>query len=467
MTDFSRIARPNFLYKIMHVYLGVALRFIYYRKFLTVGRENLPSDKKEGFLLICNHQNGLLDALNIIYAIEPREPVFLARGDIFENPTLAKILRSLRILPAYRKRDVGVENLDRNNAIFEQSVQLIDDGVVVALFPEAGHQTHHYLGTFKKGFARIAFGYEEACNFARDLKIVPLGHHYCGYSGMWNDVLFTIGEPFTFSDLYDTYKEHPERGRYLLTQRARASVEKLMLDVREPDNYMAVEQLCQMYVPVWEKSNGQRRGSLKNNLAASQRLNAALRCSDYGRQEAPADAALSRSAAQQLIDKAVRYTANLKELGVSDYVVERASTAGFIGRTLLWILLLPLFALSAVINFVPHRLSVAISQKVKDKMLVPSLQLGVGIFAFFVWYLILFALVWIFSKKFWIALLALLLLPASMLAYHNLRMLSRRLVERLRKYRYKLGHNKLFSETQRLRRDIISGLDALKLCLDL
>ena len=446
MKDFSRIAKPNLLYKGMYGYVRFALRYIYYRRFQVIGRNNIPKDKKEGFLLICNHQNGLVDALSIIFAVAPREPVFLARGDIFKKDSIAKLLMMLRILPAYRKRDVGTEGLDQNEAIFEQTAQLMQEGVVVAIFPEAGHQNHHFLGTFKKGFARMAFGYEEACNFSKDLKILPLGHHYLGYDGMQADALFTIGEPFTFEELYDIYREHPERGRYLLSAKARERVESMVLNIEEPERYEAVEQLCRMYVPVYEKKHKLRPDRLKNDLTARKAVNAALKADDYK---------------SELIDKAAQYVENLKKLKMDDHVVERTGTWGFIARTLLWIVLLPLFLLSAVINFVPHHVARMIARKVKDKMLVTSMQFGVGILAFPVWYLIMFAAIWIIFGKFWIALVALLLMPLSMIVYHNLGILTSRLVSRMRKYRLKLRRDPLMKQTQRLRRDIMSGLNKL------
>lgn len=474
MIDFSNIAKPNLVYKVLYNYVSVALRLIYFRKFRVFGRENIPQDRSEGFLLICNHQNGLLDALSIIFAVAPREPIFLARGDIFKKDKLAVVLRTLRILPAFRKRDVGVENLDQNEAIFAQAEKLISDGAVIAIFPEAGHQTHHYLGTFKKGFARIAFGYEECCNFSRNLKILPLGHHYSGYRGMRNDVLYTIGEPFTFEDLYDVYREHPERGRYLLNQRARESVERLMLNVEDPDNYLAVELLCDMYIPLWRAKNGHLAATLKSDLEARQALNAELRDARYGKPLPEADSPEASAgddaaggnaadpakvaAAGELIAKGEKYRLNLDKLRLDDSIVGRGSALGFAARTLLWIALLPLFALSAVVNFLPHRLSVAISHKIKDKMLVSSLQFGVGLLVFFVWYLILFAAVWIACGKFWIALCALLAMPATMLAYHNLRRLSSRLCMRVRKWRLKMRRDPLYSETETLRREILDSL---------
>ncbi|MBR3743745.1 MAG: 1-acyl-sn-glycerol-3-phosphate acyltransferase [Bacteroidales bacterium] len=467
MIDFGRIAKPNLLYRLLYGYVSLAVRFIYYRKFQVIGRDNIPKDKKEGFLLICNHQNGLVDALSIIFAVVPREPVFLARGDIFKKDSIARLLRFLRIMPAFRQRDVGIEGLGQNEAIFEQTVRLMQEGVVVAIFPEAGHQDHHYLGSFKKGFARMAFGYEEACSFSKDLKILPLGHHYLGYTGMQNDALFTIGEPFTFEELYDTYREHPERGLHLLALKARERVNSMILDIEDPDNYPAVEMLCQMYVPIYEKRHGLRRSHLENDLKARRAVNERLKEAGYGKPAEPYASSDSESAstktslAADLISKAGEYLSNLKKLKMDDYVVERASTLGFIGRTLLWILLLPVFALTALINFIPHHISKGIARKIKDKMLFPSLQMGVGFFAFLIWYLILFAVIWIVGKKFWIALVALPLLPITMLAYHHLRELTKRLQFRLRKYLLKLRRDPLMNATQHLRRDIMSGLNKL------
>ena len=201
-----------------------------------------------------------------------------------------------------------------------------------------------------------------------------------------------------------------------------------------------------MYVPVYEKKHKLRPDRLKNDLTARKAVNAALKADDYK---------------SELIDKAAQYVENLKKLKMDDRVVERSSTWGFIGRTLLWILLLPLFVLSAIINFVPHHVARMIARKVKDKMLVTSMQFGVGILAFPVWYLIMFAAIWIIFGKFWIALVALLLMPLSMIVYHNLRMLTSRLLSRLRKYRLKLRRDPLMKQTQRLRRDIMSGLNKL------
>ncbi|MBR5034841.1 MAG: 1-acyl-sn-glycerol-3-phosphate acyltransferase [Bacteroidales bacterium] len=463
MLDFSKVGRRNFVYDFLYGYLALAYRFIYCRKFQVEGRKNVPRKGrgKEGFLVICNHQNGLVDAMGITYAIAPHKPVFIARGDIFKKEFVGKLLRMLHILPAYRKRDTGNENLDKNEIIFQHAANVMKEGGVVALFPEAGHQDRHYLGTFKKGFARIAFEYEKECDFAKDLKILPLGHHYSGYFGMQNDLLITIDEPISFADLYETYKEHPERGRYLLNERARERVDNLILNIDTTDesDAWAVEQLCQMYTPVYIKKNGLRRGRLKNQLEACRALNAELKDAAYGKPEGEPSPKASRVA--ELIAKARTYVDNLKKLRLDDRIVGRANVLGFISRTLLWIVLLPIFLASTIIHFVPCNLGTWLSRKIQDKMLIPSFQLGVGALTYLIWIPLVFALVWIFTGKFWIALIVLLTMPLTLLVYHNVAALTGKLVNRWRKFWLKIRKDKLYADTAALRRDIMSDLDAV------
>ena len=455
MLDFSKIGKTNVVYNILYDYVGIVYRFIYYRKFQVAGRRNIPRKTRnsDGFLVICNHQNGLLDALGIIWAVAPHKPVFIARGDLFRKENIGRMLRMLRILPAFRKREGEAQDLDKNEIVFQYAVNVMQEGGVVALFPEAGHQNRHFLGTFKKGFARIAFEYAVSCNFSKDLTILPLGHNYSGYFGMQQDLLMTIGEPIHIADLYDTYKVSPERARHLLNLRARERVESLMLNIEEVDNYEAVDQMCEMYIPVYKKRHGIKNGRLKHQLSAKQALNNALKRTDYGK-DGSSDAAV----ASDLIAKAAEYVKNLKTLRLDDRIVDKANVGGFIARTLLWIVLFPFFIASALINMLPEGIGAKISSKAKDRMLVPSFRFGVGIFSYLIWYLLLFAAIWIIFKKFWIAFLALLLMPVTLLIYHNARALGGKLMCRIRKICLKARHDPLYASTVTLRRDIMAGI---------
>ena len=94
-------------------------------------------------------------------------------------------------------------------------------------------------------------------------------------------------------------------------------------------------------------------------------------------------------------------------------------------------------------------------------MLIPSFQLGVGALTYLVWIPLVFALVWIFTKKFWIALIVLLTMPFTLLIYHNVAALTGKLANRWRKFWLKIRKDKLYADTAALRRDIMSGLDAV------
>lgn len=121
MISFENINKPNIKYSLLHRYVNLAHKYIYYRKYYVLNKERIP--KNEPIVAISNHQNGLSDALGILFAFKKdgRYPVFIARADIFKREIAAKLLRFLRIMPAFRAVDVGKEGLDDNDAIFNKS----------------------------------------------------------------------------------------------------------------------------------------------------------------------------------------------------------------------------------------------------------------------------------------------------------------------------------------------------------
>ena len=450
MIDFSEVEKPNFWYDAIYTYTRLVYKYIYWRRFQVEGRENIPQDN--GAIVICNHQNGLMDALAVLYSTHDRKPVFLARADIFKKDAIAKLLRFIRIMPAYRMRDTGVEGLGNNQAIFDHSARIVNNGGFVALFPEAGHRGGHFLGQFKKGFARMAFRAAETDGFSKDITILPVGHHYSHYFSMQGDLLVSFGKPFGISELYEDYKEHPERALHTLAEKARGEVQQLMLDIADTENYEEINLLCNMYVPRYKEARGLSARSLSDSLAAQQDVNRKV----AGLKESSPESFAS------LMEKAATYRSNLDNLKLRDWIMARTHALGFVTRTLLWAVLLPLFVVSSVLNIVPYLISYSFGRKTDDPMLKTSFVFAVGTLVVFpIWYLMMFALCWIFTKTFWMALLLLALLPATLVVFQRVLRLDIKLVNRVRKMWFKLTRNKKYRDTARLRRDIISSLDAL------
>ena len=148
-----------------------------YRHVRVEGLENIPEN---GAVIIApNHCNTLMDAL-VVLRSRKGPTVFGARADIFENPTVAAILRFLRILPMVRRRD-GIHKVLRNYETMEQVVDVLANGVPFCMFAEGTHRPKHSLLPVNKGIFRIAKTAHESMNGLRDVYIVPAGLEYGDY----------------------------------------------------------------------------------------------------------------------------------------------------------------------------------------------------------------------------------------------------------------------------------------------
>ena len=106
MISFDNIDQHSRWYDFFMKYLSAAHNHVYYRNFFIIHPENIPPKGTPTFV-IANHQNGMMDAMAILHTMykDGRQPVFIARGDIFKKDAVARVLRFLKILPVYRNRD--------------------------------------------------------------------------------------------------------------------------------------------------------------------------------------------------------------------------------------------------------------------------------------------------------------------------------------------------------------------------
>ena len=139
-------------------------------------------------LLAVNHPNSFLDA--IILCTLFKEPIFsLARGDVFKNKILAKILYSLKIFPVFRSSE-GVKNLDHNYTTFNECIKIFQQGGMVLIFSEGLCLNEWQLRPLKKGTARLAIA---AWQQNIPLKILPIGINYSNFQSFGKTVHINIG----------------------------------------------------------------------------------------------------------------------------------------------------------------------------------------------------------------------------------------------------------------------------------
>jgi len=409
MIDFTNIEKRNVSYEICYIWVWYAFNKLFFSNFEIKGKENIPD---EPFLIICNHQNGLIDAMLPVFGIPNHRMVFIARGDIFKKDKVAKILKWCRVLPAFRVRDTGKENLGENDKIFELAANILNKGKIVGLFPEAALQYDRSMGSFKKGFARIAFRAEEIAGFNLHLKILPMANYYENFYSAGHSALLNIGKPFEFGELLDLYREHPEAAYRQLALKAQEHVRPLMLDIADKENNGQLDALREIYRE-FKYGKRARRMQMSERLASDQTM---LEIFRKLKENSPEKFAW-------FMEKTTRYSDLLIKLNFRNWLIGKS--LGLFAMVLLSLLSLvfaPFYAVLWLLNIVPYKLPELVVKKLKDKRMSASMRLGIGAVATYpVWNLLLFGLSFIIPWPWWCSLIFLALLTVFPILFIALR----------------------------------------------
>jgi 1-acyl-sn-glycerol-3-phosphate acyltransferase len=177
------------LYRLMKILVRPAM-FIFCRQTFVSNRAIL---QERGPLLIAsNHPNSFLDAIiiDILFA----NPVWsLARGDVFRNKRIARILHSFQMLPVYRTSE-GPGNISANYKTFDDCINIFRAGGVISIFSEGKCVNEWHLRPLKKGTARLAtMCWQEGI----PLKVLPVGINYSSFTRFGKNVWINFGDIIT------------------------------------------------------------------------------------------------------------------------------------------------------------------------------------------------------------------------------------------------------------------------------
>jgi 1-acyl-sn-glycerol-3-phosphate acyltransferase len=404
----KNIEKYDFFYLLLRKYVDFWHNYIYYRKVIVFGRDRI--DFSVPTIYAPNHQNALMDALAVLCTLK-KQPIFLARADIFRNKILARILYRFKMLPVFRMRD-GFENLKQNDETFTDTLRVMDSRSGLVILPEGNHSGYRRLRQLKKGICRIAFQTAEASNFTKEINIVPVGLEFTHY-WLFRQVLTVVyGHPIAASEYYDTYKENPNKGLLDLRDRLSSEMKKVMVHISDEDNYEAINELRSI---VNEKYNDSiRYPKLFRDTRLVGKVTQ-LRDTDsqlYG--EICNDSLTIRDLTQQL-----HLTYRLLR--------KKKHPFGWLILSSLFLLVtLPVFIVGAALNFIIFKVPDIQSKKVKDEAFISSIRYGLTLaLSFFIFPLYLI-LALIFIKPWWIALAAFLAIPVTGLLAWNWLMLYRR-----------------------------------------
>ena len=202
----AKIQDDNTLYTILRPFIDHHLRKAF-RRYKVVGQENIPQNA--ACIFGANHTNTLMDAL-VLLSMNSEKKVFIARGDIFKKPFIAKLMHFCRILPIYRIRD-GFKSVKDNNAeIIDKAADVIHDNVKLFLYPEASHRTKHSLKQLSKGIFHIALKANEQFGHEKPIYLVPTGIDYGDYFRYRSTALINFGKPINVTEYVNQHKDENE-----------------------------------------------------------------------------------------------------------------------------------------------------------------------------------------------------------------------------------------------------------------
>ena len=167
---------------------------IFCRKIFINNRAMLK--KGDPLLLASNHPNSFLDA--IILDILFEKPIWsLARGDVFKNKFISRILTTLKMFPVYRVSE-RVENLNSNYETFESCKKVFREKGTVLIFSEGKSTNEWRLRPLKKGTARLAINsWEENI----PLEVLPVGINYSSFRRFGKNIIINFGDIITKEDI--------------------------------------------------------------------------------------------------------------------------------------------------------------------------------------------------------------------------------------------------------------------------
>ncbi len=378
------VGKSSFFYSLL--FWSVYLYFnVYFRRFSVTGRNNIPAGKP--IIFAGNHQNALMDALSILFAARGKV-VFLARADLFKKKYIARILFFMRILPVYRIRD-GISSMGQNDATFKKAAEILRAGTPIALFPEGNHAGYKRLRSLKKGICRIAFMAEEQAGYNLDLHIVPSGIDYSNYSDPGARLLVKYGKPIRVADFIPQHHENPQKALSLLRDKLSEEMEPLMINISSEEDYDTYMNACKIFVPAILRKL-KIRNNHHNRLLQEKEVIFRL---GQAEKEYPL-------AFESLRNGLQIYNKLLYQYGLRDWLLRKKKMPflSFALDLFISLLLSPIYFYGLIINYIPYKLPLLFSRKVKDPVFHSSIHFGTGLVIFPLFHLILLTIFSLLTK---------------------------------------------------------------------
>ena len=392
-SNFTPREHPLFL-KAFRAYIQYVNSGLYFRKEHVLGLENVPTNGTP-VVVVANHQNCLNDPLCVCLQLTDRRMNFLARANVFKNPIANKALRAMGLLPAYRMGYEHFKDINKNQETISDACNALTDGETVMLYPEAGHQDKRWLGVFKLGYLRIAFGAAEKMEFKQDVMILPSCNHYSNYFHARTDMMIKFGKPISLMPYYERYQQAPRETMVEINKMVRAEIQEMMLHIEDLEHYEQIDFLRENgYGKKYALEHGFNFNYLPSRLLSDQKLVDALQTAS---KEHPEEM-------EEVYKDTSTFIDGLKKYNIRDWLfAKNPGVEAAVLRGLGLLILLPLFIASIIptglLYIIPK---IFLKKMIKDQMFYSTFNVAVSVFVSVPLCLIIpTILLWIFAGFWW------------------------------------------------------------------
>ncbi|MBI1307410.1 MAG: hypothetical protein GC181_12470 [Bacteroidetes bacterium] len=197
----------------------------YFSEIQVLNEEQIPVDKP--VILLPNHRSAFMDPIVVATILKP-EMHFLTRGESFRNKTLARVFRSLNMIPIYRK-SFSPDEVHKNEEVFTYCYDLLERNGALMIFPEGLCQTRFELAPLKTGTARIALGAENKNDWELDIHLIPVGINYSHPHHFRSRLVLNVGKPIRLSQYQKEYENNPSQTVHELTSAIEEELRSLII----------------------------------------------------------------------------------------------------------------------------------------------------------------------------------------------------------------------------------------------
>lgn len=318
---------------------------LFYRRIEIIGAEHIPA--RGPVIVTANHHNSLVDPMLVMTAV-PRPLVVLAAAPLFRNPVIGPLLRLVGALPVLRRQE-GIGDPARNDAMFGAVAAALSRGGAVLLFPEGRTQPEPVLLPLRTGAARMLLA---AATDEMPVALLPAGlvfHEPGTFRAGWALVL--VGPPVPTEDCLALHRTEPELAVRELTDRLH---EALRRQIIEADDRQTL-RLLRVAETLWR---GQAPASAAEETARVTAIQEVAQAYRQLQQRAPERLAALRGRVEA-------YSADLEQLGATDRELNGAYPAGVAFRWAIregssLLLGLPLALVGMLLHAVPYWLTAAV-----------------------------------------------------------------------------------------------------------